>query len=277
MRATRFFFGRLNLIAEYSDKRAFLLEGLRTKKLLSVREHVWGYFEVDDVPGRGAFLTGYLVKLRREQPEEVGNLRTHELALTNVANRAIAKARFFLDVGTGLIAFQHVSPHIEDRHFREHFAKLLVEGFEGFFVSAEVQSVEERFKFMETLATYESVSEVSIALHPSNPSYSVIWRPVDDRLKSLDVGSYREVYQAKRGGGSLKPIEDQEIKSKVVMAEDGYGEARASGVRDGRIQRLSTAQNPVTGQATTQDATPESILEQLMSVFQGIMERITRE
>ena len=272
MPTTRFSFGRLNLIAEYEDKEQFLLKGLKTDKLLTVRGHQWGYFEVERMDLLGGMLAGYLVKLRAVQPEEVVDLRTHGLALTDVENRVIAKSRFYMHIVTGLIAYQIVSGHIYGDLFRRYFAKLFVEGYGDFFVNADIQAVEERTKFLETLATYERVRQVTIKLHPSNPSFAPTYRRVDERLKKLQVKGYREIYSAERGEG-LAVGDDEEIRSKVVMAEDGYGEARAKGMRAGHEQTISTLENPMSTQAETQGRTMRQVLDQLLDMFESLIGR----
>lgn len=270
---SRFLFGRLNIIAEYQDKAAFIMRGLESHELRRVREHLWGYFDVERLPDRSDFATGYLTKLRPEFAEEVGDLERHEISVTSVSNRAIAKSRFFLEIPTGLIAYQLVGRHISQEIFEEQFARLFEESYKRFFVSAEVQTVEARASFLEALATFERVQSITIQLHPTNPHYSEIYRTVDERLKTLRAKRYKEIISAAHDGPGLAATNDTDIRRKAAMAEDGYGEARASGSRHGRPARASTRENPVSIEAETRDRTPSDILSDLWDGFMEIMGR----
>jgi hypothetical protein len=276
MRPARFTFGRLNLIAQFDDKGDFLMQGLRSKLLRRVREHLWGFFDVEPIPDSSGYFTGYLAKLRPSQDEEIGDLNTHELSSTSVENRIIAKSRFFLQVETGIVAYQFVSQHIPAEIFREQFCRLFEDALQNFFVSAEIQVIEDRLRFLEALAAFERVLDISFSLHPTNPHYDEVYRRLDERLKKLKVKTYKETYNTNFHSDGLAVLEDQEIRSKVTMAEDGYGEATASGVRDGSVQRISSKENPITANAVVHERSPSDILNDLMSSFVRIIGRISQ-
>lgn len=122
-----------------------------------------------------------------------------------------------------------------------------------------MQTVEARASFIDVLATFERVQEVTIKLRPTNPHYSEIHRTVDQRLKELRAKQYKEVITAGREGPGLAATDDEDIRRKAAMAEDGYGEASATGTKDGRPARASTRQNPVSAQAETRDRSPSEI------------------
>ncbi|NOT09867.1 MAG: hypothetical protein HOP28_16865 [Gemmatimonadales bacterium] len=277
MRLTRFYFGRLNIVAEFSNKRQFIEHALRTTRLLNHRGFLWGFFDVAPLQSDHEFFTGQLAALRPEQPEEVGDLDRHALTFTNVANRLIAKSRFFLHVETGLIAYQFVSSHISSEIFCERFPRLFEEAHDNLFVSADIQYIKDRYSFLERLNALTEVYDVEFTLHPTNPGYSELYRLVDERLKRLNARQYREQLHAERAQGGLRIADDADVKAKAAMAEDGYGEATATGLERGNVTKITTRENPIAADAAIKDKEPEDIFAQLSTVFGRIFERLTRE
>ncbi|MCC6317344.1 MAG: hypothetical protein IT361_06580 [Gemmatimonadaceae bacterium] len=272
---SRFLFARLNLIAEYDDKRAFVLKGLSGHQTRKVRSHLWGFFEVEELPDFPDYVTGYLTKLKPLYAEEVGNLETHQLGTSDVANLAVAKSRFFLHIRTGIVAYHVISNHVTRPVFEEQFARLFEEGHQKFFVSADLQTIEARESFMKALASMERVAFLTLELHPTNPSFSEIYRTVDERLKRIKAKSYREEIAASREGPGLVVGDDEDVARKVTMAEDGYGRAVAVGTRNGKRSSIATSQNPVSTHADTRERSAGQILGAIVDDFAALFRRIS--
>jgi hypothetical protein len=272
---SRFLFARLNILAEYEDKRAFLLKGLTGHQTRKVRSHLWAFFEVEEMTDFPEYLTGYLTKLKPLYAEEIGNLETHLLGTADVTNLAVAKSRFFLHVRTGIIAYHVISNHVTRPVFEEQFARLFEEGHQKFFVSAELQTIEARESFMKALAAMERIVFLKIELHPTNPSFDEIYRTIDERLKRLHAKSYREEIAAARDGPGLEVRDDDDVSRKVTMAEDGYGRAEAVGTRNGKRATVATSQNPVSTQADTRERTAGQILGGIVDDFAALFRRIS--
>ncbi len=273
MRPARFHFGRLHVVGQFTDKAEFLFRGLRTNVLLKHRDHLWGFFAVAPLSEYPDVFAGYLVKLAPEQAEEVGDLETHELASVTVPNAAVAKARFFLDVPHGLIAFQHVSSHVPVETFTSRFCEVLEEGLDRFFVNADIQLIEARFEFLEALGRLSRIDRLEVVLHPTNPRNDEWYRRTDERLKRLEIDKYKEVMEAARSGPGLNVTDDAEIRGKVVMAEDGYGEVAAHGMLEGKHTRISTKQNPVSTAIHLGELSLDSVYKGLKGAIDDIKRR----
>lgn len=267
-------FGRLNIIAVFSDKKRFLLEGLNTTKILRKSSHLWGFFDIEEVSFQDhGFISGYLVKLRPASDEETADIDTHQLKHEELLNKTVAKSLFFLDANSGLIAYHPAGRDIDDPHFRAMFAKLFEEAYEGFFVDVQIQTVEERLKIFEALKRFSRIIELDVYLHPSNPRYSSVWKRVDDRMKMLNASSYTERYKSRVGGEGLKVDEDDEIRSKITMADDGYGEAKVKGQLGDKTLTVSTGDNPLKAEAPIDDQDRNQILSFLWDTFESIRSR----
>jgi hypothetical protein len=273
-RTVQYFFGRLNLIAVFDNKREFLLTGLRGKSIIHIRNSGWGFFEINEIEDRGDnWLYGYLVKYRPETDEEKVVTETHTIEDEIVQDRVKAKARFFVHIESGVIAYRTISNHISRGQFVNNFVAVFQENHENFFVQAEIQSIEEELPMLETLQRFTRIQEVRIVLHPSNPNNRDIWDRTDRRIKDLNAVKYQEQLEANRHSDGLYVTQDEEIKGKITMAVDGYGLAEVTGTLDGNNKTVRTNDNPITRQAPNDDAPVEDIFQSILLAFRIIKER----
>jgi len=140
-------------------------------------------------------------------------------------------------------------------------------------VEAEIQSIEERYTIFEALRKFDRISRVSIYLHPANPDLTDVTRKIQDRLKQLRADTYLERYEARVTEPGLNVVEDQEITSKISLAEDGYGKAEVTGTIETETVTVTTADSPMTAFAEGDEAPPERVLEELSSGIRRIFER----
>jgi hypothetical protein len=272
----RYYFGRLNIIAVYDDKRQFLLTSLRADVVVATKTYNWGFFNIEEIetPDR-SFVHGFLVKYAPEGEEEIVVPESRQINDEAIKNRLNAKSRFFLHIPSGLIAYHPVGGRIEQHQFRKHFAQLITEANEGFFTSAEIQSVDDEYVFMDLVRQFQTIQKVRVFLVPSNPSNRDVWERTDDRLKRLNAATYEEEIVAHPKSDGLNVWEDTELTSKFVMAQDGYGEATVTGKIDGENKTVSTKENPITTQAPNDDKEPDKVLAILKFTFDKIFQRFT--
>jgi hypothetical protein len=277
-RQVPYVFGRLNLIATYSNKRDFLLKGLRTGRVINVRDFGWGFAEIAELkdPQHGEFLTGLLVKYRPETKEEVFDPKTHKLGDEEIDNKVIAKARFFLHVESGLIAYRLIGAVISAEVFRARFKKIFEEAHENLLLDVEIQSIDERSQIFEAIRRFRTIERVVVALHPSNPSNSALWRATDEKLKKMEAGSYREQFDAKKGGTGLKIEGQEDLTGKITMAADGYGKAAVTGQVDGQRKTVSTQRQAVSALAPDDDEPTGTILKGLGPSMKEIFGRFKK-
>lgn len=275
-RDSKYYFGRLNIISAYEEeKKSFLERGLNSGVLIPERNYTWGFFEVESVLEEGDFLSGFLVKYRPLDPEQFVNIETREIEEQEIRNRIRAKSRFFLHVTTGIIAYQSVT-EINEKSFRENFAKLLEASYDNLFIDAEIQSINQEESFFESIKRFDSVAKVSIYLHPSNPSSRNLWKRVDERFKNLGLESYTEIYKLKEDRRNLDIEGDEEINSKLHMASDGYGKAKVRGKKDGEYETITTGDNPIEAEVenSVENAEPpQEILKQILPTFRSLFNR----
>ena len=277
-RKIRYYFGRLNIIAVFDDKRNFLLKALKTKSVLEFKNSIWGYFEISEIEtDYGSFLSGYLVKYKPEFSEEVANPNTHSIEDQEVNNFIVAKSRFFLHIKSGIIIYHPVGNIISRETFTERFCKLFEHSLENMFVNAQIQSIEEEYRIFDVIRSFEKIQRLHISLHPSNPSNRERWKRTDERLKQLGASSYYEHYEVDPDIGNLDIVDDEDINSKITMADDGYGRADITGIFDGEVKTISTSDNPICSQGLNDEVSPKDVLNYLSEKIKMIFNRFTNE
>lgn len=277
MRYITYQFGRLNLIANFTDKKEFLLKAFQNELVMSVNKHEWAFFNITVIKSEfGEFVHGYLVKYRPEFPKEIANRKTHRLQNETDQDVVIAKARFFLHIKSGLISY-HASSKIPRETFCLQFCKLIIEAHNAFFVDAEIETIQEREKVFESMKELKRITKIKLRLHPSNPSYSHIWASYDMRIKALGASKSLEEYEAEPKFGNLKIAQDQDIVSKITMADDGYGKAEITGQTDNdETRKITTGDFPITEQAPDGKHSASQVLDYLQQKFSIIMDRFVR-
>lgn len=238
-----FYFGRLNLIATYTDKHQFLLRTLKRDIEITKRDFEWGFFNVKDIIFNNTpFITGYLVKYKFLKEEDIVDEKNRLLTTTSISNRAVAASPFFLHPKTGILAFHPIAFNIGHNQFRHVFAELIMAANDFLMVDAEIQFIDEEVEIFKAIKSFDKITALIIDLHPSNPSNRERWKTTDERLQKMKAEKYRQQYSSKNG---LKIDEDDEAFGDILMAGDGYGKADLYGEKDGRQHQASTERIPI--------------------------------
>ncbi|MFA5403897.1 MAG: hypothetical protein WC358_03075 [Ignavibacteria bacterium] len=274
-RKCKYYFGRFNLMANYTDKFDYIYSSFKKGNVILKRNFLWGFFAIDIIKDAelGVIITGFLVKYYPEAEEEVVNTKDHQLSIESLKDKVQAKARFFMIVKSGLIAFHPVSVKIEIDAFRKNFCEVFIQANDGFFVNADIELVQERYKIFEEIHKFNFIERVLIELHPSNPSLSEDWKEVDKYIKDLNASTIKEQYYANQKEKGLKIIENNDIRAKITMADDGYGNAEINGIIDDNQVTIKTKDNPITESAPTDEIENNLILNYLKNKFLNIFSR----
>jgi hypothetical protein len=179
-------------------------------------------------------------------------------------------------VQSGIIAYHPSGSVISGKAFVARFAEIIENAYDRFFISAEILPINEPEAFKEALRRFSRIDRLSIYLHPSNPSSREIWRPIDDKLREMNAKEYREEYDGQRSDSGLKPDADESVGRKIAMAEDGYGHAEATGIREGKKRTASTRALPLSSDAPSDAAPGASVLRALSDSFLSVLRRFER-
>lgn len=231
-----FYFGRLNYESKYSILE-LLTHGNRYRP--SKRNNIrFGIFEVEIIQDNilGNIFTGELVKYQdlKEEPVVKENL----LSIEYIKDVIMGKSRFYLMENEHLIAYNPYGKIISQKAFCDAFSGVIIGADDSFDLDSVIYPVNQEYEFLSFLYKMRSLSKLTIKLTPSNPNNRELWKRYDDRLNNMNVKSSEEKMIAKENQ-SIKI--DDEAKSKIAMAQDGYGKAIGEGTdSDGIDITIST-------------------------------------
>ncbi|MGO8717589.1 MAG: DUF4747 family protein [Acidobacteriaceae bacterium] len=278
-RTVTYLFGRLNIIAQESDKSTIYKTALSPSiPALLHRFHKWGFSDVMLLHDEefGDIYEGYLVKYKDQEAVEVVDTEARMIEDENVRNLVAAHSRFFLHLASGIIAYHPVGNQISGSAFVARFAAAVEHAFDDFFISAEILPINEPELMQEAIRRFSRIDRLSIYLHPSNPSNRQIWRRIDERLRAMNAMDYREEYHSKGSDGGLNPDVDKSIGRKIAMAEDGYGHAEVKGIREGKKRTISTRTQPLSADAPSDAAPSATVLRALSDTFSSVLRRFQK-
>jgi len=275
-----FYFGRLVIAYTpgYSDKTKFISDALRPGITVQKNTNSWSFGEVTNLENEDAtYIHGYLVKYKQESYEETLNERAGQFEQQVIEDLVEAKSNFFLHVKSGVIAYRLVSGHISQRQFTDIFKELFEKAYNNFFIDVVINSIDDDYSIFDKIREFEVINKISFKLHPSNPNMRDLWKEVDEEIKAIGASSYTEEYSTKANsskGLNKEVIENnEEIRGKLHMADDGYGIAKVVGTINGELKTISTGDHPTTVKVIIRDKIEET-LESLKLSFKKIFNRI---
>lgn len=275
-RVHTYYFGRLNLWGQViSDKSDFILRSLNSGNRL--RETKFNYM-FTDIRILGAdpenFITGLLVKYKSELEGERVNEVERRVVEGTMPEGVVAKAPFILHPRSSIIAYRPIMGRLSDEQFRAKYARLFEEGHERFFVSARIDSINEEIKVINAIDELQKILWVKVEVRPTNPSNRPVYKPLDERLKSLEAKKLKEEISGGENGLSRDALKQDEAYQGILMAVDGYGTAAVKGLSsDNRHVVIRTTDSPQTARIVD-EGTSEGALESLIGSFRVIWERI---
>jgi hypothetical protein len=219
------------------------------------------------------FVYGRLVKYKRLLEGEIVDEGSHRTVLGGLPYGIVAKSDFFLHYKSGVLAYRPIISKISANQFRLVFARLFEAGHDNFFVSAQVETVDEGIRIEEAIRTFDLIKKVSFDIHPTNPSNRDVYKRVDERLKRLQAEKLKQVVEANNRGLNREALLEDDIYRSLIMATDGYGNGAVYGVSEGRTMVITTGDSPVRKEIL-ESPTPSEMLESLLPAFKQIWNRI---
>ena len=271
-----YYFGRLNLLGKWDNKRTFVQKALTAGAIESKRKFKYGIFGVDDLSIQDyVFAYGKLAKYKPLLEGEVVDEEKGQIVEGGLPDGVVAKSDFFFHYQSEVVAYRPITNRLSSEQFREMFARLIEAGHHNFFVSASVELIEEEFGIIEAVQRLQVVKKVTIEIHPTNPSNRRTYKHIDERLKGLKAQKLRQVIEGRNGGLNKEALLNDDIYRGLVMASDGYGKGSVQGILDGAKVTISTGQSPVKKEVLFSE-NPMDVLYQLIPVFERIWERMRK-
>jgi len=269
--------GRLHIIGSYTnyaEKSEYVRKSLESKSSVSKRESEWGFFDVHSfVHEMENYCHGYLVKSRPDDSDETVDKTSHQLTNTIISDRVQAKSHFILHTKSGLICYYSVFGAISDNQFRLLFKEVFETTNSNMLVNADISPVSDPVEIISAIKDFDIIKSVTFKLHPSNPRFNDRWKDIDHKLRSIQADSFKGSFYSEDG---LKVVKDGHIMGEILMAVDGYGNAKIKGYKGDQKHYASTEQEPLKIRAP-KDASIDELILPVVRVFKEIWDRMTKD
>ncbi|MGX7687030.1 DUF4747 family protein [Flectobacillus roseus] len=244
---SKLLFARYTIVSATAiqNKITFLIKGLENVQKITANNLIYRFTEVEPISiDETTFITGFLVKYKPEDEEEVYNELTDSIQKESVPNKIQGRARFLIHPSSSIIIFKETPGNFSSKLFIDKFCTLFERNHGGFLVEMYIETIKEQYSFLEKLNSFQRIEKIEMTLFPSNPNHGEMWKDVDIKLRNNNISKYKEIQENKK---NTSIIVDNETKSKILMAEDGYGATKASGINEhGRPDKISTNRNEKT-------------------------------
>jgi len=273
-----YYAGRLNLMPTQPDiatKGEVIGRALGASVTLNSRGYEWGFLNINEISVlERNFYAGFLVKFKPETRVEIAQMETRTLRVAVAKGLVDAKARFFLEVETGIIFYHPSLPEIKRDAFESRFSQLFEKGLGNFFINAEIDPIQEQYSIVEELQRFDVILELDVTLRPSNPDHSELWADQDAKLKRRNAKWERTKLRGSENNGGLRIKDDQEVLASLHMAEDGYGVAAIKGKSQGKPKRVTSRKAQIGYPGPNDDLEDKFVLITLLEAFTEILNRL---
>jgi len=267
-----YYFARLNIFTAYKNKLDFLTKAFISHAIFEAHSYLWGIIDVDTfVLDNENYISGNLVKYVIESTDEIVDKEQRKSSTFSVPNKMIAKSNFLLHIKTGIISYNLCPNTISMKQFEENMVELMRLSHNLAMVPADIQTITEEGSILEILKTWDHITKIKIKLHPSNPRFAERWKKIDTKMQKSKISSYNASYISET---SLDLESDDYIKSEIYMAVDGYGNASAEGMANGKRKRINTKNSPIQTKVLADDK--EKVYNILIETFRNIWNRMNK-
>lgn len=278
---SKYYFGRVNIISPYfSDKHDFISFGLKSDHKVEIGKYLWGFGTLETLKlENDSYFCSSLIKFNQLSQNKHKKPRK-DLSYNNVN----AESRFFINIKSGIIAFQLVTGKINLNQFLNNFPKVFKKDYVNKRVEVYIIAKEE--KFLESINHFSSIKSVDITLVPPNPSSRRIFREISEKMINDGIAKSKENNEIKTDRDGKELIQSRNEEGKIAMASDGLGKVEVTGTVTVKVDKnawefreetTSTDDFPETSDVPQdpQDSNDnKSILKKLINKFKNILYKL---
>jgi hypothetical protein len=252
-----------------------LIQALREPRAIVHRDFAWTFTDFHEGPS-GNWYFARLAKYKPVGTVTVVDHDRHREVPQYAPDLVVAASPFVYVPDFSGIAYLHVWNQIQREAFPRRFAEVVERTLDDFFVRCEIEPISDLRSFVRKLASVEAILDISARVHLPNPLFGPLWKSLRDYVARRNAATVKLEEQAKAGGLKTRLpelvertrettiSEETEVAlgdAAVLMAADGYGSARVTGVRQHRRVVIRTSETQVTFSHNA-DAEPADLAEQ---------------
>jgi hypothetical protein len=271
-----------------------LFNVLRNPSVVSKGQHAWTFTKYKAFPSEDAPLFVYARLAKFDPDGEVSKVDTSEHDEVNelIDNKVVASSPFVYIPEFSGVAYLHIWNQIQKEAFIARFPQIILHTLKEVFVNCYLDPIADYEKFVYRLAQVDALTRIRSKVTPPNPLFGSLWESLRDHLKRRDLkdmvidehskdsaqikSSLIKILREFTKDGQLSTDAIESLKDSidisdaaVLMAADGYGQAKIEGKRDGQEVEIKTSES-IKGFKLSVDPKPEQLYEAARKVFQQI-------
>lgn len=260
-RRGRYYLARVRKEGLLTDDK--LREAMVRSAAIVIGTDGWTFTDVSEgrVESGEEYIFGYLTRYEPRGVVRILDRRHHTTGEQIARELVIALSPFVYIPSQSGIAYMHVWDLLGRDLFVSNFPKVVVEFFQNFFVTCEVEPITDLRTFAIRLRDLDVVTGIEAKVHPPNPLFGRAWKDLDEYIDSRnakeltisETGSKENPLRTKLLELAVVLSQDNEsdrvmgkvdlTDAAVLMAADGYGAGRVKGYSKDVETVVLTAQN----------------------------------
>lgn len=223
----------------------------------------WSFFDAQRHETDGvSYVSAKLSKFNPEGEVVIADMETRQEVIQAEPNLRVASSTFIYIPEVSGIAFTKVYGHIDENHFAARFSDIVEATHLGFFVECHVKLITDLRTFAQKLRSLEKIVKISAAVHPPNPLFGPLWKPLKDYIdarrsekmvvteeatkeKPLKTQLPEHVERAAEQTAQSPYMPDEQLPigdAAILMAADGYGDGTVKGIRETETIVIKTSE-----------------------------------
>ncbi|WPJ98087.1 hypothetical protein SH580_10285 [Coraliomargarita algicola] len=257
MKKADYFVSRIVKLGELNQDS--LMEAICKSPIVTIGKFNWTITNVTDERASSfPFVFGRLSKYSSEGHVTIvdPNERSEKDAVA--PNLLIASAPFvYLPEHSGL-AFMPVWNGIQRELFPKRFKAIVEAAHNNFFAECSIETISDYRAFTTKLKNLSIITDIDAKVHPPNPRFGRLWESLHHYVKKRKADEVKVEETTKSNLGlqsqlinliegiledpTFEPIESVDIAdAAVLMAADGYGYGKVTGMADGITTVVKTS------------------------------------
>lgn len=270
-----------------------VIQALLKPKPIVMYGNAWSFTGTKEYETKGIkYVAGRLAKYRPDAEVVIIDPEKRTEMIQQEPNLRMASSPFVYIPEHSGVAFLRVAGQIEEWHFTDRFARIIVETHLRFFVECELNLIADLKTFAAKLKSLAGIYRISAVVLPPNPLFGPLWKPLRDYIKrrrsgqmvireatksaeplNTDLPQIVEKVAAQQNGEVYEPKEELPIgDAAILMAADGYGKGTITGMQEGRFVVIKTSE---TNRNFSFDKDPNP--EELFVAANELFERIKKD
>jgi hypothetical protein len=260
-RRGRYYLARVRKGGLLTDEK--LREALVQSAAVVIGTDGWTFTDVSEgrVESGEEYIFGYLTRYEPRGVVRVLDRRHHTTGEQIARELVIALSPFVYIPSQSGIAYMHVWDLLGRDLFGGNFPKVVVEFFQNFFVTCEIEAITDLRTFAIRLRDLDVVTGIEAKVHPPNPLFGRAWKSLDEYIENRnakelmisETGSKENPLRTKLLDLAVTLSQDTDTDrvigevdltdAAILMAADGYGAGRVKGYSKDVETVVLTAQN----------------------------------